>query len=126
MYIVLTGQISVSLHFKALAASCTVLILIVLLNNVLDVDLSVPYQPGTFLAPVAPPVSPPLLQLGLLLAGVCTCFWEYLSCVFRCVCVLSVRLICTVVIANLFSVFYMEILNFLMLFIGYRLLLFGV
>lgn len=43
-----------------------------------------------------------------------------------CVCVLSVRLICTVVIANLFSVFYMEIINFLLLFIGYRLLLFGV
>lgn len=64
-----------------------VLILIVLLNNVLDVDLSVPYQPGTFLALVAPPVSPPLLQLGLLLAGVCTCSWEYLSGVFRCVCV---------------------------------------
>lgn len=49
------------------------LILIVLLNNVLDVDLSVPYQSGTFLAPVAPPVSLPLLQLGLLLAGICTC-----------------------------------------------------
>lgn len=82
-----------SVHGYSSQLHCA-LILVMLLNSVSDVDLQVLYQPGTFLVPAASPASPPLPQLGFLLVGTCTCSWEFLSGVFRYVCLVCETHLC--------------------------------